>query len=144
MAISSSATWRPGFRPPLRPMSTPNPRNYDTNQRVECGRLGVPPRRCSGPGLPGGGPGPGDHRRQTGRTWALSAVSGILPLFRLRRRQMRDTGHFSTIFGCWTTSRISPAIPAWSSQGREPGISAVEGSWKSSYRPDGSFLWISW
>ena len=41
------------------------------------------------------------------------------------------------------TSRISLAIPAWSSQGREPGISAGPMAGVS-YRPDGSFLWISW
>ena len=42
------------------------------------------------------------------------------------------------MFDTSQTSRISLAIPALSSQGREPGITALEGSWKPSYRPDGS------
>ena len=55
------------------------------------GRLGpVPARRCSGPELPAGAPGPGDDRRQTGER-GLYRVSGIPALFRLRRRR-RGTG----------------------------------------------------
>ena len=47
--ISSSATWRPGFRPPFRPMilTSPNPRNYTTPTRA-----GIrPPRICSASAL---------------------------------------------------------------------------------------------
>ena len=51
--ISSSATWRPGFRPPFRPMILPpsNPRNYTTPTRAgdagasDLFRLGVVPDR---------------------------------------------------------------------------------------------------
>ena len=50
--ISSSATWRPGFRPPFRPMIyRPEPTElYDTNQGGDAGasdlfRLGVVPDR---------------------------------------------------------------------------------------------------
>ena len=60
---------------------------YDTNQRGNAGSsLSVPARRCSGPGLPAGAPGPGDDRRQTGER-ELYRVSGIPALFRLRRRR---------------------------------------------------------
>ena len=51
--ISSSATWRPGFRPPFRPMilAPPNPRNYTIPTRAgnagasDLFRLGVVPDR---------------------------------------------------------------------------------------------------
>ena len=63
---------------------------------------------------------------------------GAHPYFDLGVADPEDT----VISDTSQTRRISLAIPAWSSQGREPGITAGAMA-VVSYRPDGSFLWIS-
>ena len=73
-------------------------------------------------------------------------LRGLRTLFRHRRRKCRYRGQCSTIVGSTRhrRARISPAIPAWSSQGRERwyySASRVSGNRRTVQT--GSLLWIS-
>ena len=115
--ITSSATWRPGFRPPLRPMielfrlgSEPTELPTPTSAGMRAPRS-VPPRRCSGPGLPAGARVP---ETTDGRPANVGCyrVSGILPYFDLGDED--EGGVISSNF--WLVDDQETAIPASSSK----------------------------